>query len=977
MNTIKRKPVRKPSMQDLSTDLAIHSSDGTPSEHSSIYDASIGGIRLSEMMTSSETDDMSVRRDDPAAQEVRFVNKPNGTPLFTIVEQKSLSTLRTIPSNWTFQRRIVTFDPASSSSTSYKSNVEPQGTERRRCQSLDETTTRKLDAVQEFSQCVSSDNSTAQATASHLAERSKPATPPFAPPVRVTTPEGLPRWPGEVNYNPPRRVSTRAALLKYIRQRGRNGTSLRDVFHTNTRNAQAHPTATGRRYWRPPVSGHGTLRHDGLDNHPFAAANDEEPPLEHTQPPHARSSQDKLSPPNETSVDGPRQAATSPAQRALAFTQENAVTVPAARVQAASAARSVSMPKRKASPPLNTTTSTRPPSAIPSTVRTVDLLEQFPGPPEESIGDVEQQPNARGSKKVVKLSPFPKQALFAPKARPGAAVAGLLVGQNVATKTQQCLQDLLRTREVPGDGENNHPVSLDVAADGQEVSAVGQTVCHDTSSCAARREGVQRGLTAERSALFSPATGRGTSTSRYFSAASEMEPQNIAGSTEIAAPPRQNDEERGRSKHRVTRKNAIVTTTNRPIANVVRRLKPPSHEPSPSVQTSQHHTPLSHHLHSSNPSPRSPSLTPITLTSHARFCRHRLPSPTVPLFTTPPSQQPSNLDGTTDCSTHGRTPTARRASTRTATTQDPPTSPDCWKCRSILCLENVMRRLGRSCLCGYRAEVVSSRESRGRGRDAANTNVDADAAALPPVAAGSPLSNASPVVVNSRIRGMVLDDGEAEAIELELARRTAPGAKGRGHWTFRDSVAVPTGEVVRALKAREKEREERSRERGREGKRGEGEQERERAESALRHVGGIGVLDRPVGINGVEWGRNRLGTGHGAVEAGGEGEVVSSGMRPAEWGRGSTQMGFVTGPEGGLVPVKVRHRSEEHEEVSPLTRQANGVRSGGQRAESVLEMGPALALPKPVAVRGDAAISAPPSPVPAGLHDGFPRRQST
>jgi len=35
-----------------------------------------------------------------------------GTPLFTITEQNSVPTLRTMPSNWTFQRRILTWQPS-------------------------------------------------------------------------------------------------------------------------------------------------------------------------------------------------------------------------------------------------------------------------------------------------------------------------------------------------------------------------------------------------------------------------------------------------------------------------------------------------------------------------------------------------------------------------------------------------------------------------------------------------------------------------------------------------------------------------------------------------------------------------------------------------------------------------------------------------------------------------------------------------
>lgn len=285
MDTIKRRPVRKPSVRDMSAELAIHSSDGTPSDHSSLYDATVSGQgthHLPGITTSSEAEDSGACRPtseshSTATHQVRFVNKTNGTPLFTIAEQKSLNTLRTVPSNWTFQRRIVTYDPASNTAISMASNVAGKDVPQRRCKSLDETAAQRTGLLDGSSRGLSSDNSTSQITASRLAERCKPAKPPFSPPQRVRTPEGVPRWPGERDYSPPaQRASTRTALLKYLRQRGNGGLRFKDVLRANGRNAEARPAVTGRRYWRPPISGHGTLRYDGLDNHPFAAQNCED-----------------------------------------------------------------------------------------------------------------------------------------------------------------------------------------------------------------------------------------------------------------------------------------------------------------------------------------------------------------------------------------------------------------------------------------------------------------------------------------------------------------------------------------------------------------------------------------------------------------------------------------------------------------------------------------------------------------------------
>lgn len=287
-----------------------------------------------------------------------------------------------------------------------------------------------------------------------------------------------------------------------------------------------------------------------------------------------------------------------------------------------------------------------------------------------------------------------------------------------------------------------------------------------------------------------------------------------------------------------------------------------------------------------------------------------------------------------------------------------------------------MRRLGHSCLCGYRAEIAQPD---------------------PPTR-----DNPRGIVTARSITSMATSD----ELEMERARRTAPGAKGRGHWTFRGSVGVPRGEAAKFFARQEEKR--RIEEAG-----GLGGNEGAEREEELRHVGGVGVHDRPVGMNGVDWGmesgreNSRVvvhgGLGPGHVEEGGrgraemgavtkvtgevvpvvvaergsaEGEVVAP-VRPAEVARGTTQGGVVTGPEGGLVPVKVRHRSSEHEEITPMTRQPTGEVS---RSRQDFAMGPALSLPVSEAGKpsqGDNTISAPPSPVPVGLHDGFPRRQST
>lgn len=112
----------------------------------------------------------------------------------------------------------------------------------------------------------------------------RPNEPPHAAPERGETPAGLPRWPGETDLeqhgldgtNYPTTLSGQPRLAGGLRHGSSRGRRFRDVFfprhHLRIDFAyDSHGRArTGRRFWRPPASGHTTYRYSDLNSHPFA-----------------------------------------------------------------------------------------------------------------------------------------------------------------------------------------------------------------------------------------------------------------------------------------------------------------------------------------------------------------------------------------------------------------------------------------------------------------------------------------------------------------------------------------------------------------------------------------------------------------------------------------------------------------------------------------------------------------------------------
>ena len=96
-------PSRKPSIRGLRTLQQLHSTE-YPQDN------------VDNVITRPETDRTFLGDDENDGTRLRNAHSPNhksteGTPLFTITEQDSISTLKTMPSNQTFQRRVLTWQP--------------------------------------------------------------------------------------------------------------------------------------------------------------------------------------------------------------------------------------------------------------------------------------------------------------------------------------------------------------------------------------------------------------------------------------------------------------------------------------------------------------------------------------------------------------------------------------------------------------------------------------------------------------------------------------------------------------------------------------------------------------------------------------------------------------------------------------------------------------------------------------------------
>ncbi|KAI5237025.1 hypothetical protein E4T43_08213 [Aureobasidium subglaciale] len=316
---------------------------------------------------------------------VRFVNRPHGTPLSTIAEQKSLATLRAQISFASLTRRRL----------AHLGNT-PSG--KRKAASTDDIlrsrTRRRSSGDTELSSSLDVPNTRSDPV--------HPLQPAFVPPHRVKTPEGIPRWPVDNHISFVRRISRTLDSARSMSIG--NGTRL--VLRTLRGELRSRRSVQLHR-WRPPVSGHSTYRYDQPSEHPLNSV----PIAEVIQP--GENEQDELP---SSSIPEPilavRQSldrrcrswsssATS-AQRALGAIDGNAIPInPASAVRA----RSVPVPRRFRSTEAEPTTRVTDGNIVwpvqrsepyPSdTLRTTELIESFPSPP-----------TRRSAKTRSKLQPF-------------------------------------------------------------------------------------------------------------------------------------------------------------------------------------------------------------------------------------------------------------------------------------------------------------------------------------------------------------------------------------------------------------------------------------------------------------------------------------------------------------------------------------------------------------------------------------------
>lgn len=320
------------------------------------------------------------RRESNKKQIVHFINKPQGTPLFTIAEQKSLGTLRSKASGVAFYVRPT----RQTQCHKVNSNITtPAESDRAgRAASADDVL---LFANPRSGAHDSSTESGAQYD--HAEVLTIPHQPPFSPPSRIKTPEGFPRWPGDnhPSSNLPRRQllatnRARSLALSVFKDKARLRSVVSGYFRGRSRIPQRNP----QRRWRPPTSGHSTAGFT-FSSHPFHHLQAHPVATGQALPGIPRQLEVSL---NRRSRTRSRSGAPS-AGRALGAISGNAIPINAARILSASGPRSVPLPDDFIQRGVDTAVSPRKPDVTPgldqpftsNTMRTIDLIESFPQPP--------------------------------------------------------------------------------------------------------------------------------------------------------------------------------------------------------------------------------------------------------------------------------------------------------------------------------------------------------------------------------------------------------------------------------------------------------------------------------------------------------------------------------------------------------------------------------------------------------------------
>ncbi|KAL9097107.1 MAG: hypothetical protein Q9165_000533 [Trypethelium subeluteriae] len=188
---------------------------------------------------------------------VQFKNRPYGRPLSTILERSSYATLRSRLSHSSSKRRFtpVHIDPDSNYLHTESAPVD----EVRRVYAFSFDESDLCDSRPNATSDLSSEQpSTVLTLRPSLENAIIPSLPPFEPPSRINTPEGLPRWPNDEHLNRGRKHSRR-----------RSNPFL--VISSFIRRASGSNERLQRRLWRP-MPGIATPGFDGLENHPFHTA---------------------------------------------------------------------------------------------------------------------------------------------------------------------------------------------------------------------------------------------------------------------------------------------------------------------------------------------------------------------------------------------------------------------------------------------------------------------------------------------------------------------------------------------------------------------------------------------------------------------------------------------------------------------------------------------------------------------------------
>ncbi|KAI9664696.1 MAG: hypothetical protein M1821_006144 [Bathelium mastoideum] len=187
----------------------------------------------------------------------QFKNRPYGRPLSTILERSSYATLRSKLSHSSSKRRFTPVHIDPDSKYLHTEFIPIEEAERVKAFSFDEGT---LSIYQPKLSDGSSEQLSSNPTLRPSFEDAiTPSLPPFEPPRRIATPEGLPRWPNDVQSRP---------TYRHLRRRSNPFLAISGLI----RRASASNERLRQGLWRPPP-GSGTPGFDELENHPFSTGN--------------------------------------------------------------------------------------------------------------------------------------------------------------------------------------------------------------------------------------------------------------------------------------------------------------------------------------------------------------------------------------------------------------------------------------------------------------------------------------------------------------------------------------------------------------------------------------------------------------------------------------------------------------------------------------------------------------------------------